>query len=381
MNSMFARRVVVDSSSRLTKLLANLPNHHSFTSLYRPSQTRHFRTRYLPSTPSPPPPASRFDPSLLWRSEKIRGFFASALTNKSAKLGNLVESKVAFLRSQFPRKGFELGGYSGRRGWKHWLQGLSSNDVVLGLLLANTGVFLMWRVFNQRFMINNFMISLDNFTSGRLHTLITSAFSHIDIGHIVSNMIGLYFFGTSIARNFGPQFLLKLYLAGALGGSVFYLIHHAYLAASSPKGHGAFVRDPSRTPGLVCLNLPVFYREHGGASGAVNAIMLLDIFLNPTATLYFEFFIPVPAMLLLKASLLKSTKNSLFFIFQGIFLIGKDILRMTEVMGTVTSQVLLIWEEQQLQPLLGLGLGEAASVTEPLDLTLLGSGHLKRIFK
>lgn len=115
----------------------------------------------------------------------------------------------------------------------------------------------------------------------------------------------------------------------------------------------------------------------------------------------------------LKASLLKSTKNSLFFIFQGIFLIGKDILRMTEVMfdfvwesnmtvakaqnlmmilkqtttkfgrcrGTVTSQVLLIWEEQQLQPLLGLGLGEAASVTEPLDLTLLGSGHLKRIFK
>ncbi|KAL0704514.1 hypothetical protein Bca4012_070939 [Brassica carinata] len=260
MNSMFARRVVVDSSSRLTKLLANPPNHHSFTSLYRPSQTRHFRTRYLPSTPSPPPPASRFDPSLLWfPSEKIRGFFASALTNKSAKLGNLVESKVAFLRSQFPRKGFELGGYSGRRGWKHWLQGLSSNDVVLGLLLANTGVFLMWRVFDQRFMINNFMI----------------------------------------ARNFGPQFLLKLYLAGALGGSVFYLIHHAYLAASSPKGHGAFVRDPSRTPGL-------------GASGAVNAIMLLDIFLNPTATLYFDFFIPVPAMLL------------------GIFLIGKDILRMTE---------------------------------------------------
>ncbi|KAJ0257318.1 RHOMBOID-like protein 12 [Hirschfeldia incana] len=310
MNSIFSRRVVVDSSSRFTKLLANPtsahshpPNHHhsSFTSLYRPSQTRHFRTRYLPSTPSPPPASRCFDPSLLWRSEKIRGFFASALTknNKSAKVGNLVESKVWFFRSQFPKKGFEFGGYSARRGWKNWLQGLSSNDVVLGLLIANTGVFLMWRVFDQRFMINNFMISLDNVTSGRLHTLITSAFSHIDIGHIVSNMIGLYFFGTSIARNFGPQFLLKLYFAGALGGSVFYLIHHAYLAASSPKGHGAFVRDPSRTPGL-------------GASGAVNAIMLLDIFLNPRATLYLEFFIPVPAMLL------------------GIFIIGKDILRITQ---------------------------------------------------
>lgn len=42
---------------------------------------------------------------------------------------------------------------------KNWLQGLSSNDVVLGLLLANAGVFLMWRVFDQRFMINNFMVS------------------------------------------------------------------------------------------------------------------------------------------------------------------------------------------------------------------------------
>ncbi|PPD71401.1 hypothetical protein GOBAR_DD31692 [Gossypium barbadense] len=123
-------------------------------------------------------------------------------------------------------------------------------------------------------------VSLDNFKSGRLHTLITSAFSHIDIEHIVSNMIGLYFFGYNIGRIFGPEYLLRLYLAGAMGGSVFYLVHHAFLAK--------------------------------GASGAVNAIMLLDIFLNPKATLYFDFIIPVPAMLL------------------GIFLIGKDILRIIE---------------------------------------------------
>lgn len=40
--------------------------------------------------------------------------------------------------------------------------------------------------------------------------------------------------------------------------------------------------------------------------------MLLDIFLNPRATLYFDFIIPVPAILL------------------GIFLIGKDVLRVME---------------------------------------------------
>ena len=54
--------------------------------------------------------------------------------------------------------------------------------------------------------------------------------------------------------------------------------------------------DPSETLGL-------------GVSGVVNAIMLLDIFLNPKATFYFNFILPVSVVLL------------------GIFLIGRDILR------------------------------------------------------
>lgn len=42
-------------------------------------------------------------------------------------------------------------------------------------------------------------ISLDNFKSGRLHTLITCAFSHSDFDHLLTNMIGLYFFGSSVS--------------------------------------------------------------------------------------------------------------------------------------------------------------------------------------
>ncbi|KAL6012029.1 hypothetical protein ACLOJK_002500 [Asimina triloba] len=85
-----------------------------------------------------------------------------------------------------------------------------------------------------------------------------------------------------IGKLFGPEFLLKLYLAGAIGGSVFYLVHKAI---SSSKG----------------------------ASGAVNAIVLLDIFLFPKAVCYVNFFIPVPAMLL------------------GVLFIGKDVLDMMRV--------------------------------------------------
>ncbi|BBH04027.1 RHOMBOID-like protein 12 [Prunus dulcis] len=166
---------------------------------------------------------------------------------------------------------------------RSWFRRVSDGDVVLGLIIANVAVFILWRIADPSFMAKNFTISLDNVTSGRLHTLITSAFSHMDVGHIISNMIGLYFFGTNIGRVFGPEFLLKLYLAGAVGGSVCFLVHKAYMAASSK-----------------------------GASGAVNAIMLLDIFLFPKSTLYLEFIIPVPAILL------------------GIFLIGKDVLRIIE---------------------------------------------------
>ncbi|KAI4343983.1 hypothetical protein L6164_011263 [Bauhinia variegata] len=211
---------------------------------------------------------------------------------------SLIDVWPRLLRAQFRRSNFDfnrsLDSYS--RGWGSWFRRLQSSDVVLGLIVANVAVFLLWRVADEQFMSNNFTISVENFRSGRLHTLITNAFSHIDIEHIISNMIGLYFFGTNIGRSFGPEFLLKLYLAGALGGSVFYLVHQAFLAQSSKGRRG---RDPSKAQAL-------------GASGAVNAIMLLDIFLFPKATLYLDFIFPVPAILL------------------GIFLIGKDVLRIIE---------------------------------------------------
>ncbi|KAG4192318.1 hypothetical protein ERO13_A07G149500v2 [Gossypium hirsutum] len=36
--------------------------------------------------------------------------------------------------------------------------------------------------------------------------------------------------GITIGRIFGPEYLLRLFLAGEMSGSVFYLVHHALLA-------------------------------------------------------------------------------------------------------------------------------------------------------
>ncbi|KAF0910510.1 hypothetical protein E2562_002960 [Oryza meyeriana var. granulata] len=164
--------------------------------------------------------------------------------------------------------------------WARWMP--SADGAVLMLVGANVVVFMLWRLLDPSFMRRHFMISLDNFKSGRLHTLLTSAFSHAESGHLITNMIGLYFFGSSISNMFGPAFLLKLYVAGALTGSTFFLLEKAFLA---PRKQVYVGWDNSRAPAL-------------GASAAVNATILLQIFLYPKKLVYLYFFIPIPAAIM-----------------------------------------------------------------------------------
>lgn len=306
MNKIFSRKL----ASRLSNSYGN--SHYcrdcaSFATQVRTSNQNYFYGSFITRPVK--------DHSRSWSShrsctEKIHGFFSGPVVGKRFILNpsntlfkGSIKSLVGrslFMGSPFSKLKFQLKPgfdhrWSGRRAW---FQRLTTNDVVLGLIIANVAVFLLWRIADPIFMSKNFTISVENVRSGRIHTLITSAFSHVEIGHIVSNMIGLYFFGMNIGRVFGPEFLLGLYLAGAIGGSAFYLAHHLFQASSS-ESRPFWGKDPARAQGL-------------GASGAVNAIMLLDIFLFPKSTLYLEFFIPVPAILL------------------GIFLIGKDMLRILE---------------------------------------------------
>ncbi|KAG0539515.1 hypothetical protein BDA96_03G329300 [Sorghum bicolor] len=176
--------------------------------------------------------------------------------------------------------------------WAYWME--SPDSAVWMLIGANVAVFMLWRVADPGFMRRHFMISLDNLKSGRLHTLLTNAFSHAESNHLFANMIGLYFFGNNIANVFGPAFLLKLYIGGALTGSVFFLLEKAFLAHRKQDYEGW---DTSRVAGL-------------GASAAVNATILLQIFLYPKGLVYLYFLIPVPAALM------------------GAAIIGADLLRL-----------------------------------------------------
>ncbi|XP_020269737.1 RHOMBOID-like protein 12, mitochondrial [Asparagus officinalis] len=236
------------------------------------------------------------------------GFLSYQFLSKAKKpldLAGFVESGIHSLKvSLRRRRGFDFGRRFSIPGLGYWRYlNLTPDGVVLGLIGANVAVFFLWRIGSPRFMRNHFMISLDNFKSGRLHTLVTCAFSHVEFDHLLSNMIGLYFFGTNIGRLFGPEYLLKLYLAGALGGSIFFLLHKFLIA---PSSKGTFGWDSSRVPGL-------------GASGAVNAIILLNVFLFPKDIYYINLIIPVPAMLM------------------GALIIGTDLWRVKKGEGDISG--------------------------------------------
>ncbi|CAM0875624.1 unnamed protein product [Alopecurus aequalis] len=185
--------------------------------------------------------------------------------------------------------------------WVHWRSAPEGPEgMVFVLVGANVAVYALCRLADRGFKMNHFATSLDNFNSGWLHMLLTSAFSHIDVNHLIRNMTSLYFFGSNIAIIFGPAFLLKLYLAGALTGSAVFLADMAFLAPRK-QGFGGW-----KTRSL-------------GASGAVNAIMLLHIFLYPRQLLYVQSVIPAPAALV------------------GAYSIGSDLWRIKKGRRRVSS--------------------------------------------
>ncbi|XP_034215347.1 RHOMBOID-like protein 12, mitochondrial isoform X3 [Prunus dulcis] len=261
-----------------SNLPKNLPNSSTTSSLFhfqphktlcltKPPQTQ-TQSYFFSSFPACPihhlPHSWRFQHTL---TQKIHGFLSNPLLKRHFFLGfpnTLMRVSSKSLSSEFKPAGFFRAKIrqhifkfnpNESSSWRSWFRRVSEGEVVLGLIIANVAMFMLWRIADNSFMVKNF----------------------------------------TIERIFGPEFFLKLYLAGAVGGSVFFLVHKAYLAASSKSGQ-PMKMDPSKIQGL-------------GASGAVTAIMLLDIFLFPKSTIYLELLIPVPAMLV------------------GIYIIAKDLMR------------------------------------------------------
>lgn len=140
------------------------------------------------------------------------------------------------------------------------------------LIALNLVAFLLWQLTPlQPFLLQHAAISGEALTAGRVWTLLTAAFSHIGLWHLLWNMLFLYWFGPDLEQLYGRRNFLVLYLGGALVAS---LAHAAWGLGVGPD-----------VPGI-------------GASGAVMAIVVVTALLFPQRTILLMFVIPVPLWLL-----------------------------------------------------------------------------------
>ena len=127
---------------------------------------------------------------------------------------------------------------SSSAGWSSFPSSSSSSSsrpyVVYVLLAANVLVFVLWRhsegrPSEQRWMIAHFTVSLRSLSAGRLHTLVTSAFSQQDVMHLLFNCLALHVFGSALCVYLGSARFLLVYFGGALTSSVAHVAYQNYL--------------------------------------------------------------------------------------------------------------------------------------------------------
>tara|TARA_R110001592_G_scaffold319220_2_gene596670 strand:- start:2122 stop:2772 length:651 start_codon:yes stop_codon:yes gene_type:complete len=136
----------------------------------------------------------------------------------------------------------------------------------IAIIAANVLVSL--KGFNDTSFFERYKFSIGAIKAGQKDRMVTSGFLHVDISHLLFNMLTLYFFAGVVINWFGPVQFFIIYTVSLLAGSL--------LAMSFHKD------EP--------------YYSAVGASGAVTGILYAAILLQPTMQLGIMFIpIPVPA--------------------------------------------------------------------------------------
>ncbi len=141
--------------------------------------------------------------------------------------------------------------------------------------IIGTGNVIGWAVSGPG--ANPFVMAWFSLSSGlsdfafRPWTLFTYSIIHLDLFHILFNMLGLFWFGQILQDFLGPRKIIYFYVLGALSGGLLFLIIFNLMGISS--GHS----------------------QHNliGASGAVYGIICGAAFLVPNYTINLLLFGPV----------------------------------------------------------------------------------------
>jgi len=212
---------------------------------------------------------------------------------------------------------------------------LPPTTVVKNLLIINGLIYLAQITFQGKFPVYE-MFAQHHFLSKdfRPYQIITAMFMHDtrSIGHLLGNMIGLYFFGTKLEMVWGPKRFLSYYLICGLGAGIisglatlietypiindlnllldhptlrnFNMLYSKYDLAQYPSNitqFHAFLNSQPDNPaiGKLVLDAASQLKEMAtgstviGASGAIFGLIIGAGYLFPNDIIYFNFFIPI----------------------------------------------------------------------------------------
>jgi membrane associated rhomboid family serine protease len=158
-------------------------------------------------------------------------------------------------------------------------------SMTIKLMATNVAVFILVTLWsNRNAERDHFVVSLNNMSHGRIYTMITSAFTHFDVMHILVNMFVFHGFASQIESFLGPKKLLQLCLLGGMCASAMFL---------AEKGYRYTTTRSSQEKAMA------YYSGAVGASGVTMALFSATSVMFPQTRMLLFFVIPVQARLLL----------------------------------------------------------------------------------
>ena len=133
------------------------------------------------------------------------------------------------------------------------------------LIIIVINALCSFKGFQDRSFFETYSFTISGLKRGELLRFLVSGFLHVDLQHLLFNMITLYFFANNVIYSVGPLYFFIIYFGSLICGNVLSYYFHK--------------------------NEP--YYTAVGASGAVTGILYAAILLYPGMQLYL-YFIPIP---------------------------------------------------------------------------------------
>ncbi len=147
------------------------------------------------------------------------------------------------------------------------------------IIIIALNVIVSLKGFNDISFFEKYKFNVAGIKRGEQIRILSSGFLHVDMSHLLFNMLTLYFFASVVIGGVGVLYFVLIYLASLLLGNILSYYFH------KDEPHYTAV----------------------GASGAVMGILYAAILLYPEMSLYMFFIpIPIPAWLFGMAYLLYS---------------------------------------------------------------------------